>query len=71
MHRFLLKCKTFKATGQLRELDRPDIISTIITKLDTQFQDRWTASAEKIERTQEREVNFEDLLDFVQVFKFR
>ena len=67
LHRFLLKCKTFKATGQLRELDRPDIISTIITKLDTQFQDRWTASAEKIERTQEREVNFEDLLEFVHV----
>ena len=55
MHRFLLKCKTFKSTGQLSDLDRPDILCTVITKLDPQFQDRWTTVAERIERLQERE----------------
>ena len=67
LYRFLLKCNTFKATGQLKELDRPDIISTIITKLDVSFQDRWAALAERVERTEEREVSFEDLLEFIKV----
>ena len=67
MHRFLLKCKTFKSTGQLSDLDRPDILCTVITKLDPQFQDRWTTVAERIERSQEREANFDDLLEFITV----
>ena len=67
LYRFLLKCKTFKATGHLKELDRPDIISVIITKLDPSFQDRWATLAEKVERLEEREVTFEDSIQFVQV----
>ena len=67
LYRFLLQCHTFKATGHLKELDRPDIISSIITKLEPNFQDRWTALAEKVERTEEREVSFEDLLEFIKV----
>ena len=66
-HRFLLNCKTFKETGNLEELDRPDVISVIITKLDATFQDRWTAIAEKTERVHDREVNFNDLLEFIEV----
>ena len=55
MHRFLLNCITFKSTGQLAGLDRPDILCAIITNFKPSFQDRWTTVAERIERTQERE----------------
>lgn len=67
LYRFLLNCKTFKAAGNLHELDRPDTLSVIITKLDVHFQDRWTVLVEKTERTEGREVNFDDLLEFVKV----
>ena len=67
LYRLLLNCKTYKSTGNLNELDRPDIISIVVTKLDTQFQDRWASVVEKIERTQSREVTFDDLLKFVKI----
>ena len=31
LYRFLLNCKTYKTTGNLTELDRPDIMSIVIT----------------------------------------
>ena len=66
-HCFLLNCKTFKETGNLDEVDRPDVISVIVTKLDVSFQDRWTAIAENTERVHKREVNLDDLLEFRKV----
>ena len=67
LYRFLLNCETLKSAGHLEDLDRPDIISIVITKLDVTFQDRWISLVERTERTENREVKFDDLLQFVKI----
>ena len=65
LHRFLCKCQAFKKTGSLQQLDNADKIGIIVMKLDPSFQDKWTSIAEKTERSEKREPNFNDLVAFI------
>ena len=65
MYRFLLKCKSFKNSGKLAELDGTDKIRMILSKFVTTVQQSWNRNACKIREKSAREANFDDLLDFV------
>ena len=66
LYRFLLKCQTYKDTGQLKELDSTDMIKLIVSKLHTSYQRRWTRKAVEARRNHGHEADFSDLVKFME-----
>ena len=65
LHWFLLQCQTYKKSGLLCELDSTSIIRSIVAKLHTSYHDKWACKVECIKRSDGRQVNFNDLVGFV------
>ena len=67
-NRFLIKCKIYKKKGKyLRELDSPDVISTLIMKMPLNLQDKWNRKADSIKRKSKREADFGDFADLIDI----
>ena len=64
---FLLKCKTCMTSGRnLTELNFPDILQVLQSKLPYSMQDKWKDRAVKLRTLDEREANFDDFLEIVE-----
>ena len=64
---FLIKCKTCMSSGiYLKELDSPDILQVLQSKLPYSMQDKWNRRAVKLRTSNQREANFADFLEIVQ-----
>ncbi len=65
---FLVKCKTCMSSGiYLKELNSPDILQVLQSKLPYSVQDKWNRYAVKCRTQKGREVEFEDFLELVEV----
>ena len=63
---FLIKCKTCMTSGRyLAELNFPDILQVLQSKLPYGMQDKWNRRAVKL-RTSGREADFNDFLNIVE-----
>ena len=65
LYRFLMRCNAYQRDGKLLELNSSGIIRSIISKLHYSYYEKWSIAAEKIQRKECRQPNFNDLLDFV------
>ena len=64
---FLVKCKACMSSGQyLKELNFPDILQVLQSKLPFNLQDKWNRRAVKIRTYDDREANFDDFMRIVE-----
>ena len=64
---FLVKCKTCMSSGTyLTELNTPDILQVLQSKLPYQMQDKWNRLAVKLRQSNGREANFGDFIKIVE-----
>ncbi len=64
---FLVKCKTCMGNGQyLTELNFPDILQVLQSKLPYSMQDKWNRRAVKLRTSDGREADFDDFLEIVE-----
>ena len=65
---FLIKCKTHMSSGfYLQELNSPDILQVLQSKLPRGLQEKWNRTAVKLRTLHHREANFDDYLSIVEV----
>ena len=64
---FLIKCKTCMTSGSyLTELNFPDILQVLQSKLPYNMQDKWNRRAVRLRTLDGREANFDDFLEIVE-----
>ncbi len=67
LYSFLIKCKTCMSSGiYLNELNSPDILQILQSKLPFNMQDKWNRRAMKLRTFDGREANFDDFLTIVE-----
>ena len=65
-HNFLLRCKSVAANQRWNELDTPDILCMLTSKLPSGIMERWNREVLKIRRQQHQEPNLEDFTKYVE-----
>ena len=63
---FLKKCKIMKVQGILTALDTAENLRNIVSKFSSSVQDSWNKQAMKIQLSKKRQVEFNDLLEFIE-----
>ena len=66
LFRFLLKCQAYKSEDRLQELDSTDMIKTVLSKVHNCIQARWARKALDVRKNRSRDVNFDDLVKFME-----
>ena len=65
-YRFLLKCQAYKQQHQLQELDSTDMLRVVILKVPQLLQDKWNRKVLDTRRKHKREVDFSDIVKFLE-----
>ena len=65
-HNFLLRCKSVATNQRWNELDTPDILCMLTSKLPSGIMERWNREVLKIRRQQHQEPNLEDFTKYVE-----
>ena len=66
LYGFLNKCKSCRSSGiYLKEMDSPDILQVLQSKLPYALQDKWNRRAVKLRTIDHREAKFNDFVELV------
>ena len=65
-HNFLLRCESVATNQRWNELDTPDILCMLTSKLPSGIMERWNREVLMIRRQQHRETNLENFTNYVE-----